>query len=66
MRADLKKLPVLAVDLEYAHADRNMKPGEGSDWVILAIIQASTVNIDFIFDCYTLRDLIREDDKGLR
>ena len=54
--------PVLAVDLEFAHADRNAKSGEGSDWVIVAIIQASTFKTDYIFDCYNLREEIRTQD----
>ena len=57
--AELKEKPILAVDLEFAHADRNAKTGEGSDWVIVAIIQASTFKTDYIFDCYNLREEIR-------
>ena len=54
-------MPVLAVDLEYSHADRCSRPGEDSNWVILAIIQVSTHKSDYIFDCYNLREQIRSE-----
>ena len=61
IKEELNRIPLLAVDLEYAHADRTMLPGESSDWVILAIIQMSTQESDYILDCYSLRDAIRND-----
>ena len=64
IRKELSKVPLLAVDLEYAHADRTMLPGESSDWIILAIIQLSTFDSDYIFDCYSLRDAIRQDESS--
>jgi len=55
MRTELSNCPLLAVDLEY----HNPLPGE-EGCVIISLIQASTLHSDYIFDCFILRDFLRD------
>ena len=59
LQHELKELPLLAVDLEY----HNALPGE-EGCVIISLIQISTHKTDYIFDCFMLRNHMRE-DRGL-
>ena len=62
MRKELQKCPLLAVDLEYAHGDTTKQIGLQDRCVIVGLIQASTIDSDYIFDIFHLRQLIRADD----
>lgn len=58
---EMQECPLLAVDLEYAHADPSMKIGEQPRTTIVGLIQISTHRSDYIFDVFLLRNLIRAD-----
>jgi len=55
MRQELTECPLLAVDLEY----HNAFPSE-EGCVIISLIQASTLKSDYIFDCFMLREFLRD------
>lgn len=65
MDKELEECPLLGVDLEYGHAICAVtnKTGEvNTDWMIISIIQLSTLKSDYVIDIYALRDRIRRDE----
>ena len=59
MLQEIAECPLLGVDLEYCDADANKK-NEGI--IILGLIQISTSKSDYIFDCFSLRNEIRNNE----
>ena len=55
IRSELKECPLLAVDLEY----HNVLPHE-ERCEIISLIQISTLDTDYILDCFMLRNQIRD------
>ena len=53
---ELEEVPLLAIDLEYFNADKTQ-----DGCIILSLIQMSTQKSDYLIDCFTMRDFIRQD-----
>ena len=52
--SETKDCPLIAVDLEYYA----LVPGD-ENTCIMSLIQISTLQTDYIFDCFLIRDYIR-------
>lgn len=71
MADELKDTPILGVDLEFFDAVNSMQGlenhiySEASGFGILAMMQLSTTKSDYLIDCFTLRDFVRQDDSAM-
>lgn len=66
MAKELEKYPLIAVDLEFSHCRYEVNKKQRESHVI-AVIQISTVESDYIFDVFHLRDEFRKtEDNFLR
>ena len=63
MAKELEKYPLIAVDLEFSHCRYEGKK-KSEETAVIAVIQISTVDSDYIFDVFRLRGELRKTENN--